>query len=401
MMQEGIKPLLSVITPVHAATSPFIDDAYQGLLRQTFLLWEWIIVLNGGGTVPEHILEDPRVRVYEVDDDDATKKTNRIGRIKRFGCDQGAGDILVELDADDILTDDALESIAAAFSDPKIHMAYSNSAIFSCRGLQPAVTTIDYGWRTREFEWKGHCLQEKIGWPPSVHMMRSVEWAPYNARAYRKTSYHEVGGHDPEIWLAEDHDLCCRFYIKYGHVGLRHIDKCLYLIRIHGLNSHIVFVCEDIEQSKSNYLKHCTQMMNRWADDSGLIKVDLVDLDPDIIANLKNDWPWADNSVGVISASHVFERLSDPVHAMNEAYRVLAPGGWFVVEALSTVWNPNSMLDYTDEIWAQAIRPQYNGRFQLTWAGPSCNSDLKNVARADLIALKEPYSDRPVGPIQI
>ena len=123
--------MLSIIISVHAASAPFVDDAYQSLLRQTCSAWEWIIVINGGGWVAEHIARDPKVKLYQIDDeDDPMRKINRIGRIKRVGCGQGAGEILVELDADDILTDDALESIAAAFTDPDIHMVYSNFAEF-------------------------------------------------------------------------------------------------------------------------------------------------------------------------------------------------------------------------------------------------------------------------------
>lgn len=57
----------------------------------------------------------------------------------------------------------------------------------------------------------------------------------------------------------------------------------------------------------------------------------------DVIADLDKPWPWDDGSVQFILASHVFEHLSEPVHFMTEAWRVLqsatdvSPGGVLLV----------------------------------------------------------------------
>ena len=61
---------------------------------------------------------------------------------------------------------------------------------------------------------------------------------------------------------SDDHDLCCRFYIKYGQTGLQHIDKCLYLYRVHGSNAHILFNDEVRQESASNYLRYAAQNDN-------------------------------------------------------------------------------------------------------------------------------------------
>lgn len=50
-------------------------------------------------------------------------------------------------------------------------------------------------------------------------------------------------------------------------------------------------------------------------------------VDPDEVVDLNDPWPWPDNSFQEILASHVFEHLDDTTHAMQEASRVLAPGG--------------------------------------------------------------------------
>src|SRR5678816_2772855 len=54
-----------------------------------------------------------------------------------------------------------------------------------------------------------------------------------------------------------------------------------------------------------------------------------VDIAPpaDIIADLNCPWPWEDSSVDEIYAHDVFEHLKSQIWAMNEAHRVLRPGG--------------------------------------------------------------------------
>ena len=78
--------MISVITPVHAKSGPFIDETYQSLLRQSFSAWEWVLVLNGGGTAPDYITKDGRVKVFWIDDDDPTGPLSRgpVGRQARL-----------------------------------------------------------------------------------------------------------------------------------------------------------------------------------------------------------------------------------------------------------------------------------------------------------------------------
>lgn len=47
----------------------------------------------------------------------------------------------------------------------------------------------------------------------------------------------------------------------------------------------------------------------------------------DEIADLRKPWPWADSSVAEILAHDVFEHLPSKIHTLNEAHRVLRPGG--------------------------------------------------------------------------
>lgn len=420
--------LISVITPVYSKSMPYLRDTYDSLLEQNED-WEWVVVTNNGGYVPVEISSDQRVKVFQVEDDDPDH--NKIGRLKRFACDNAKGEILVELDADDMLVPNALDEIIKAFSDPSVAMVYSNSAEFKDETWEPSSYGEDYGWRTRPFFYKGHALVESIGWPVSSQMMRYIFWAPNHVRAWNTGAYKAVGGHDPEIKTGDDHDLCCRMYLAYGKSGIRHIDKCLYLYRLHGENSCVVFNDEVQEQTKKNYLKYSRDMAVRWAKDMGHDMLDMggrlnawpgfttVDLfDADVIADLNEPWPFEDNSVGVIRASHLFEHLKDPIHTMNEAFRVLAPGGWLLIEVPSTdgrgafqdpthvsFWNENSIWYYTDKNFSRFI-PKYKGRFQNSRTVTYFPGEFERVnnipvVQSDLIAIKGDYAKRPVGEVRI
>lgn len=58
---------------------------------------------------------------------------------------------------------------------------------------------------------------------------------------------------------------------------------------------------------------------------SGYLNVDMAQ-PADYVCDLRQPWPWETSSVEQIIAYDVFEHLPQ-IHAMNEAHRVLKPGG--------------------------------------------------------------------------
>lgn len=426
--------MISVFTPFHKQDTTFLLDAFISMKAQSFLDWEWVILLNGDGLKSDisFLSIDDRVKIYK------TTNTGNIGLLKKECCGKCIGDYLVEMDFDDMLTDNCLHEIDEAFSDENIQMAYSNCAEFADGTWRPNFYSEYWGWINRPFAYNGHNLIESVSWKPSAQMMRRIEWAPNHVRAWRKSAYDDIGGHDTSLVVGDDHDLCCRFYIEYGEKGIRHIDKCLYLYRVHE-NNNVKLLNSDIQrQTEQNYIKYSRKLAERWSRDNDLRLIDLggrfdcpdgyesIDLsDADIICDLNGRWNFEDNSVGVIRASHVLEHLENPIHAMNEAYRVLAGGGFFFIDVPSsdgrgafqdpthrtTFWNQNSFWYYTRNSHSKYIKgkhlnPEYIGRFQdsrtITWFPNDFmqENDIPCV-QADLICLKPPYSDRPVGEVLI
>ena len=131
-----------------------------------------------------------------------------------------------------------------------------------------------------------------------------------------------------------------------------------------------------------------------------------VDLkDADIVADLNEPWPFADDSVGVIVANDILEHLKSPIHVMKEAHRVLCHGGLFLTSTPSTdgrgafqdpthvsFWNQNSFWYYTHQETAAYIDTPV--RFQDVITDTVFYSDwhrTNNIpyVRAHLLAVKE------------
>lgn len=94
---------------------------------------------------------------------------------------------------------------------------------------------------------------------------------------------------------------------------------------------------------------------------SGYLNVDICE-PADVIVDLAQPWPWGDSSVESIRGYDIIEHLPDKIRTMNEAWRVLRPGGRFDIEVPTTngpgafqdpthvsYWNRNSFFYYADK----------------------------------------------------
>lgn len=378
--------MISVFTPLSASGNRYIEAAFKTLLTQTHTDWEWIVVENHGGKLPPQIRQHPQVRCF------GNTTLEGIGALKGYACSLGKGEVLFELDHDDLLHEDALKETAAALRDADF--AVSDFAEFHDGTWAPNVYHESFGWKHNyPVTFQGHALMCMPQPPLTPHNLCNIQWAPNHLRAWRTEAYKRIGGHDASLPLADDHDLVSRSYLA----GLRfkHIQKCLYFYRVH--KKQTVQVRNAVLQDAcwASYDKHLSAYAEHFADMgtqqkplpyAPLRKIDLCGgIDPrpgyqvlDISQghDLDERWPLEDNSVGVIRAYDAIEHLVDPVHTMNEAYRVLAPGGFFLIEVPSTdgrgawqdpthvsFWNENSFWYYTRAAQARYI-PESRARFQ-------------------------------------
>jgi glycosyltransferase involved in cell wall biosynthesis len=367
----------SIITPEHdPGNIPFLNELYDSLKGQTYTNWEWIIYANNKFTpshLPTNISADARVKVYQSPDDN-----KNVGALKNRAFNLGNGDVLVEVDHDDILTPDCLEELYKAYQDPEVGFVYSDNAVLQMNG-EFIPYNKEHGWTYRTYNYKGKDLIAMNSFEPTSHSLGYIWYAPDHVRSWRKTVYVQVGGHNPELSICDDHELCIRTYLV---TKMKRIPKVLYLYRVTGDNTWLARNEQIQIKTKELFKEYARALAEKDAKDQNLLCVDIggglnpwpnyttVDLrsDADIQYDLNDGIPLPDNSVGVLNASHILEHLDNKTKIMAEIHRVLAPGGWAFIEVPSTdgrgafqdpthvsYWNENSFLYYTNSYLAGFI----------------------------------------------
>jgi O-antigen biosynthesis protein len=407
--------LLSVFTPSHQPR--FLNECFLSLREQTFEDWEWVVVLNRGARW-QPPSPDPRVRVLIEDG------LEGVGSTKRRACAVARGEILVELDHDDLFARRALEAIYQIYLErPELALVYSHCAqVLEDGSRDDSTFNTANGWVYRDATVDGRSVQYAVSLAATPHNVSYIWFAPNHVRAFSREAYEQAGGYDAKRHVLDDQDLMCRLY-QVGDFHL--IDECLYLQRMHAANTQREQETNAFIQTETValYDRHIEANALAWARRRELLALDFgaaharppgylgVDRLPggsvDIVAELPAPLPLEDGSVGVIRAADFLEHVSDKVALINEIYRLLAPGGLLLSQTPSSdgrgafqdpthvaFYNENSFWYYTQAQYRKYV-PEIRARFQasrLVTRYPSDWHKAHNISyvTANLIALKEP-----------
>lgn len=363
----------SIISPSHKNT-PYLQELYESLCAQTYENWEWVLWLNGKfkrSKLSTEIENDERVKIYEC-----KEKNPNVGFHKNKAFHLGSGDVVVEVDHDDMITPDCLEELNKAYQDESVGFVFSDVAVYDDNFVP---YNEHHGWSYYFYKFRGKNLYVMNSWRPTSQSLAYIWYAPDHVRSWRKSVYEEIGGHNVDLSICDDHELMIRTYLK---TKMYHIKKPLYIYRVYGENTYLQRNADIQTKTVDLYKEYAYQLAEKDADDRGLLKVDIggglyprkgyltVDQEGgDITCDLNEGIPLPDNSVGVINASHVLEHLRDPIKSMREIHRVLAHGGWAMIEVPSTdgrgawqdpthvsFWNEHSFWYYTNKDKAIFIR---------------------------------------------
>lgn len=223
--------LISIFTPTYNI-GPKILLTYESLLNQTYNNWEWIIVddSNDNGKTLELLkcleLNDQRVHVYSFD-----KKTNgNIGESKYRAAMLCSGKVLCELDHDDILTEDCIDLINKAYlSNPDCGFYYSDCVEYNFDTHKCQDYGNYYGLGAShhyDTYYHGILMHAQTGSDITSKSLRHIVGVPNHIRAWRSDIYHEIGGHNRRMRIADDYELMIRTFL---HTRYLKIPKLLYI----------------------------------------------------------------------------------------------------------------------------------------------------------------------------
>jgi len=205
-------PKVSIYIPAYNASN-YIEEAVNSALNQSYTDLEVVIVDDGSTDDTLKIIEEKynsnsRVRW-------ASQKNKGIGSASNKAVKLCKGQIIGQLDADDILKIDAVETLLPFFSNKEIGCVYGSYEIIDKKG-----NFVRKGWDRASF------TREEMLCGMIVH--------PF--RLFRKRDWWRTSGFDESLENAVDYDI----YSKLSDVcDFHHVNKILYSYRHHGQNTSI------------------------------------------------------------------------------------------------------------------------------------------------------------------
>ena len=198
-------PLVTIYMPTYNCAD-FIIDSINSALNQTYKNTE-ICVHDDGSTdrtlsiIKRKYRFSRKVRI-------SSATNGGIGSASNSAIRGGKGELILQLDSDDLLHPKALEELIPLMGKG-IVCAYGSFNRIGTDGEE-----IDDGW----------------DWPEYSHprLMRSM--IVHHPRLFRRDAWATVGGFDEDLENGVDYD----FFLKLGEIGMmRHTSEKLYSYRIH------------------------------------------------------------------------------------------------------------------------------------------------------------------------
>lgn len=198
LLKENVKaeivPKVSIVTPFYNAGTHF-EQTYRCLINQTMESFEWIIV-NDGSTRTEDVelLEqlaktDTRIKIFHQENGGQSKAKN-------YGIAKAITDIIVFIDADDLVESFYLEILYQALEKhPMASWSYTDLV----------------GFAAQEYVW---CKIFSAGRMTFNNIL-------VNAAAFRKSAIEEVGGFEE---VAKHYDEDWALYLKLLGKGMHPVQ---------------------------------------------------------------------------------------------------------------------------------------------------------------------------------
>lgn len=230
------KPTVSYFTPAYKTPIYRLNRLYDSLQLQTVDDWEWVIVNDSpkDKKLSDYLelvrISDPRVKVYTFD----KPSGGCIGDVKYKAATLCSGELLAELDHDDYLMPGCTNMLIQALkAHPECGFFYTN-----CRELDEQGNILKYpegfalGYGKYNEEGDSIC----VGVNPKT--IRHIVGVPNHIRAWKRSTYWEVGGHNRRLTIADDYELIVRTFLKSKFCHINACGYIQYIYRSNGQNTH-------------------------------------------------------------------------------------------------------------------------------------------------------------------
>ncbi len=188
-LKEKKEPEISVIIPAHDEAA-YIEKTLQSIARQTEKHFEFVIVANGCTDGTENVVKQFRKRAPFQLQLFSLAQAN-VSRARNYGAKKAKGKLLLFLDADTLLEEDALEKMQKHFTE--------KYAVATTR-VRPDKLTLKYRW----------AMAIK-----NAYHQAGLYQGCSGALLCRKKDFERVGGYDESIAVKEHRKLILQLK-KYG-----------------------------------------------------------------------------------------------------------------------------------------------------------------------------------------
>ncbi len=200
----------------------YLRQALEGLADQTYRSFEALVINDGGDDVSSLLADfEGRVPIRYFHHDPGRGRCAAANR----GLAEARGELIAYLDDDDRYLPEHLETLAAAFDDDDVHVAYTNA--WDVRH-SPRTDGEGYDEVSREVKLAYPFSRGRFFMHSFIHLVTFM---------HRKACIEPVGGFDESLEVLEDLDL----YLRLAQVwDFHHLDRTTAEYRIRDDRSNAV-----------------------------------------------------------------------------------------------------------------------------------------------------------------
>lgn len=224
---SGAKPRVSVIIPVYG-TAPFVAEALDSVLSQTYSDYE-IIVVNDGS--PDSKLLDKVLEAYRDRITYIVQENRGSGGARNRALRAARGDYVAMLDSDDRWDPEYLASqLAVLEADPTIDVLYPDAVRFGPRGIEKTHYSEVY----------------PVGGDISFLRVLARECQIYGGVTARRDTLMRVRLYDEDLESGEDFELWLRVLKAGGRIAYNDRVLAYYRLREGGHTSNEVRLVSNV-----------------------------------------------------------------------------------------------------------------------------------------------------------